>query len=57
MTRETKLMSAASAIALCATMAATSLSSQTLGGVGADSRAKAINALLGQTSELGGNCG
>jgi outer membrane protein OmpA-like peptidoglycan-associated protein len=42
MKRKPKLMRAASAIALCTTMAVTSLSAQTLGGVGADSRAKAI---------------
>jgi outer membrane protein OmpA-like peptidoglycan-associated protein len=42
MTRIPKLMAAVSVVALCATMGATSLSAQTLGGVGADSRAKAI---------------
>ena len=42
MTRIPKLMVAASVVALCASMAVTSVSAQTLGRVGADSRAKAI---------------
>jgi len=42
MTRKLKLIMAAIALAICATMAVTSVLAQTLGGVGADSRAKTL---------------